>query len=199
MATVTHPHIEPGEYLALQTRAGWRLDVELIDGEGVVVPPTGRQASSVQGELFFALRRWQERTADEGLTLQDVFVAFPGWRYLAPDIAWWSAERRPPHSDGAVDRIPDLVVEVLSPATRVNDLGIKREVYMRSGVKEMWLVDPDARTVTRVQPGTAHEEVLGQGELLRSDLLNGFALQVASAFRALQRPPGPGQSPPGSG
>jgi Uma2 family endonuclease len=193
MATVAHPHIEPGEYLALQTRAGWRLDVELIDGEGVVVPPAGQQASSVQGELFLALSRWQEQNAAEGLILQDVFVAFPGWRYLAPDIAWWSAERRPPPSDGAVDRIPDLVVEVLSPATRVNDLGIKREVYMRSGVREMWLADPDARTVTRVQPDTNRDEVLGEGELLRSELLDGFALEVARAFRALPSPPGAGR------
>jgi Uma2 family endonuclease len=41
VATVAHPRIESPEYLALQARAGWRLDVELIDGEAVVMPPTG--------------------------------------------------------------------------------------------------------------------------------------------------------------
>jgi Uma2 family endonuclease len=189
MATVAHPRIELGQYLALQMRAGWRFDAELIDGEVVVIPPTGDQASSVQGQLFLALNCWQEQTAEEGLILQDVFVAFPGGTYLAPDVAWWSAERRPPLSGGAVDSIPDLVVEVLSPATRVNDLGIKRELYMSSGVREMWLADPEARTVTRVQPGAGCDEELGEGELLRSDLLDGFALEVARVFRALQSPP----------
>jgi Uma2 family endonuclease len=182
MATVAHPHLEPAEYLALQTRAGWQLDMELIDGEAVVIPPTGDEASSVQGELFFALRRWQEATSDGGLVLQDVFVAFPGNGYLAPDIAWWSAERRAPLSGGAVESIPDLVVEVLSPGTRMNDLGIKREVYMRSGVREIWLADPDARTVTQVQPGTDSDEALGEGTILRSALLDGFALDVAHCF-----------------
>lgn len=189
MATVAHPHLEVPEYLALQARAGWRLDIELIDGEGVVVPPTGQQASSVQGELFLALKEWQEQTDEQGLILQDVFVAFPGHGYLAPDVAWWSAQRRPPHSHGAVDGIPDLVVEVLSPATRANDLGIKREVYVHSGVRELWLADPDACAVTRVPPRADLDEVLVQGKTLRSELLDGFALDLARAFSFSQRPP----------
>lgn len=187
MATVAHPHLETEEYLALQGRAGWILDIELIDGEGVVVPPTGPQASSVQGELFLALKQWQAQTDEQGLILQDVFVVFPGHGFLAPDIAWWSAQRRPPQSQGAVDGIPDLVVEVLSPATRANDLGIKREMYMRSGVRELWLADPDACTLTRVQPGVDDDEVLLARDTLRSELLDGFALDLAHAFSFSQR------------
>ncbi len=78
--------------------------------------------------------------------------------------------------------VPDLVVEVLSPSTRTNDLGIKRERYMASGVRELWLVDPDARTVTRVRPDAAPDEVLGEGATLRSEALEGFALDVARIF-----------------
>jgi Uma2 family endonuclease len=190
MATVVHPRIEVPEYLALQARAGWRLDIELIDGEGVVVPPTGPQASSAQGELFLALKHWQERTGEQGLILQDVFVVFPGHGFLAPDVAWWSAQHRPPHSHGAVDSIPDLVVEVLSPATRANDLGIKRDVYMHSGVRELWLADPDACTVTRVCPGANPDELLLQGDTLQSEVLDGFVLDLARAFSFSRRPSG---------
>ncbi len=182
VATVAHPLIESGEYLALQAESGWRLHVELIDGEAVVTPPTGGYAASVQGELFFALRGWQERTTEGGLLLQDIFVALPGGQYLAPDIAWWDAEHRPPLSDGALGGIPDLVVEVLSPATRVNDLGVKRELYIEAGVRELWLADPSARTIARVRADTAGETVLGEGDLLRSELLSGFALELARVF-----------------
>ena len=57
MATVLHPHIEPAEYIALQTRAGWEMDIELIDGEAVVMPPTGdrvtkRSCSQVKGVVY---------------------------------------------------------------------------------------------------------------------------------------------------
>jgi Uma2 family endonuclease len=185
MATAAHPHLEPAEYVALQTRAEWRMDVELIDGEAVVMPPTGDQASSVQGELFFALRHWQEDCFDQGLLLQDVFVVFPGERYLAPDIAWWSAGRRPVLRGGAVDVVPDLVVEVLSPSTRENDLGIKRELYLGSGVRELWLADPDAKSVTQVRMNERGDQLHLEGDFLRSELLDGFALNLERIFRLL--------------
>ena len=187
MAMVAHPHIEPAEFIALQTNAGWGMDIELIDGEAVVIPPIGGPASSAQGELYFALRRWQQDVADEGLVLQDVFVVFPDGSHLAPDISWWSAARRPPRSDGSVKVIPDLVVEVLSPSTRVNDLGVKRELYMRSGVRELWLADPDtdARTITRVRPGVSEDDLLSEGDVLRSGLLDGFELGLTDVFRRI--------------
>lgn len=182
MASVVHPHVETWEFDGLQLGAGWSLDVELIAGEGVLVLPLGPSASAVQVELLVALRRWHDDTADQGLLLPDVFVAFPDGSRLAPDISWWSPERRPPASRGAMQSVPDLAVEVLSPSTRANDEGVKRELYMRLGVRELWLVDPDARAVTRVRPDTAPDEMLGEGSTLTSELLDGFAIDVARIF-----------------
>jgi Uma2 family endonuclease len=181
VAAVAHPRIESPEYLALQARAGWRLDIELIDGEAVVMPPTGGWAASAQGKLFLALSRWQEQTGDGGMLLQDVFVTMPKGQYLAPDIAWWSESRLPPLSQGAIESVPDLVVEVLSPATRANDLGVKRELYLDSGVKELWLADPASKTVTCVR-ANAGSVVTGEAGTLDSELLNGFALRLAELF-----------------
>lgn len=42
---------------------------------------------------------------------------------------------------------PDMVIEILSPATRRLDLGIKRELYEEAGVTEYWAADPDEKTV----------------------------------------------------
>ena len=42
---------------------------------------------------------------------------------------------------------PDLVIEVLSPATEKYDRTEKRNAYERAGVTEYWLVDPFERTV----------------------------------------------------
>jgi Uma2 family endonuclease len=159
------------------------MAVELIDGEAVVMPPSGAAASSVQGELFFALRSWQENEADEGLLLQDVFVELPGHQFLAPDIAWWPAARRPAIRAGAIDVVPELVVEVLSPATRVNDLGVKRNCYLEVGVGELWFADPAAQTLLRARPSSSDEE-LTSADTLTSALLPGFALALAHVFRA---------------
>ena len=42
---------------------------------------------------------------------------------------------------------PDLVVEVLSPSTKKRDLVVKKKIYQSAGVREYWIVDPEARYV----------------------------------------------------
>ena len=43
---------------------------------------------------------------------------------------------------------PDFVVEVLSPSSHHHDLITKLKLYMKSGVREYWIVDPDSKTVS---------------------------------------------------
>ena len=42
---------------------------------------------------------------------------------------------------------PDLVIEILSPATAAKDLQIKRDLYERHGVKEYWIVHPTDKII----------------------------------------------------
>lgn len=42
---------------------------------------------------------------------------------------------------------PELVVEVLSPSTRSEDLLRKAPEYAAAGIGQFWVVDPDARTL----------------------------------------------------
>jgi Uma2 family endonuclease len=181
MAVVAHPQLDLADFVALQDSAGWKLPVEFLDGEAIVLPPAGGHAASAQGELFYALRRWRDAAVDQGLVLQDVFVRLPGGEYVVPDIAWWPVDSRPRLRDGALEVVPALVVEVLSPKTRDYDAGAKRGLYLASGVSELWLVDPLARQVIRSRPARRDEALL-VGGTLASDLLAGFALPLAAVF-----------------
>jgi len=42
---------------------------------------------------------------------------------------------------------PDLVIEILSQSTAQRDKWVKFNVYQRAGVREYWIVDPDAKAV----------------------------------------------------
>ena len=73
---------------------------------------------------------------------------------------------------------PDLVVEILSPATAGRDRTLKRALYARHGVKEYWLVDPEARTVTVLGLGAGDFDVVdiyGEGQTMASPTLSGFS------------------------
>lgn len=71
-----------------------------------------------------------------------------GGDILVPDIAGWRRERMPEPPNAAYFTLaPDWVCEVLSPSTRILDLGGKRAVYAREGVTWLWLIDPDVQSL----------------------------------------------------
>lgn len=43
--------------------------------------------------------------------------------------------------------VPDMVIEILSPSTAQRDQVIKFNQYLNAGVREYWIVYPEARTV----------------------------------------------------
>ena len=179
MSRVLHPRLTGEEFELIAEAHGWSLEAELVGGEAVVIPPDGPHASLVQGELFLALRRWQEGSGDRGLALQSVFVRIAELDRLGPDVAWWAQRPAGPLPVGQMLTAPDWVAEVLSPSTRENDLGPKRDAYLAAGVRELWLVDPVQRTVTVVD-ATGRESVAAK--VSRSGVLDGFAVVTASLW-----------------
>lgn len=148
-----------------------------------MIPPGGADGSAVQGELFYAMRTWKAESGDAGLLLQDVFVKLGGDSIVAPDIAWWQGSRRPPIAQGALDVVPDFVIEVLSPATRANDLGPKRVAYGTAEVRELWLLDPVSKEViVCTEEGLRTEERFDSGGSVRSATADGLVIELDRIF-----------------
>jgi Uma2 family endonuclease len=68
-----------------------------------------------------------------------------------PDLIFLANESLHKIKDNGLYGAPDLVIEVLSPATWHYDKGDKKDEYERSGVKEYWLVDPKDKTTEGFQ------------------------------------------------
>jgi Uma2 family endonuclease len=62
------------------------------------------------------------------------------------------------------------VCEILSESTRAKDLGPKRDLYARHGVKHLWIVEPDARLLEAFALGPS-----GRWELLGTWTENAIA------------------------
>jgi Uma2 family endonuclease len=80
---------------------------------------------------------------------------------------------------------PDLAVEVLSPSNTEEEMDRKRQDYFGAGCKLVWLVDPDARTVT-VFTGPDQSAVLREDQALDGGtVLPGFSLPLRQLFAEL--------------
>ena len=85
-----------------------------------------------------------------------------------------------------IDGAPDLIVEILSPSTRDKDLGEKKALYERFGVREDWTVDPEARAVTvdALHQGRYVDQP-SDGGGVRSTVLPGLAIDAGDLFAGL--------------
>lgn len=112
---------------------------EYVDGEVVVTPPV----SVVHGIATVALGRALSDGLPQLIVLGEVGLALPRNRLRAPDLM--VVERRPDKT--WVTDAPVLVVEVLSPSTRLEDLVRKSAEYAEGGAGQYWVVDPEARVI----------------------------------------------------
>ena len=160
---------------------------ELIDGAVVVNEPTVLH-QRVVGLIYAALLSWSQSGPDRGTVSLPLDVRLDDATVLAPDVLWFAAgiDLGAPRSP----RMPDLAVEVRSPSTWVYDVGPKRELYERHGLRELWLADTASRTVLvyrrkRSDSGFDVQSELAHGEQLASPLLPGFAASVGELIPAV--------------
>ena len=85
-----------------------------------------------------------------------------------------------------VQGAPALVVEIASPGTRRRDEQIKRQLFDRGGVREYWIVDPDAHIVRvfRRQPDGSLAAIaeLARETVLTTPLLPGLEIRLKELF-----------------
>ena len=87
------------------------------------------------------------------------------------------------------DGAPDLIVEIVSPASRHTDRFVQYEEYETAGVPEYWLIDPERRYAEffqRDEAGLYRTAFSGSEGVYRSRVLEGFWLEVGWLW---QRPP----------
>ena len=159
---------------------------ELVKGELIEMAPTGGRHGRVAGRIGRRLGNFVEQN-DAG----EVFAAETGFRLAgnpdtvrAPDAAYVSKERLPSEEQliGFPDLAPDLVVEVVSPSDSAGQVQAKVEEWLRAGVRLVWVVYPDTRSVV-VYRALDEVVVLGPEDALEGEpALPGFSCPVSEIF-----------------
>ncbi len=143
------PKITPDEFLRLPDEG---MGFEHVDGElreSEVSKPSSRIAHQIATRLEnFSVSHFPGWVFGDGC----FYRCFPddASRVRRADTSFIAFERMTPeeyYEDGFTEIAPDLVVEVTSPSNTVYDVDRKIGEWLAAGVRLVWEVNPEARTV----------------------------------------------------
>jgi Uma2 family endonuclease len=102
-----------------------------------------------------------------------------------PDLAFISAERIPPGGEPETKWlvVPDLAVEVVSPNDFYEKVHAKAMEYLAAGVKQVWIILPENRTITVYRSTTNILAFPEDSEFVSEDLFPGFRCHLSEIFR----------------
>ncbi len=125
-------------------------DYEIIGGEKFMAPSADIWHNNVVVKLAMIIGM-HAAINRLGLVFTDSLdVHFPDGNLFKPDFIFVSAANSKTVIDNkhsTIHGVPDMVAEIFSRSTIKNDIGIKKDIYERNGVKEYWMIDPWRETI----------------------------------------------------
>lgn len=161
---------------------------ELVHGQVVEMGPAGGAHGEVAAKICGRLDEHVRRSAggvvlaaDTGFVLE---LPDDPERVRAPDAAFIASRRVPAGGVpvGFISGAPDLAVEVLSPSDAAPDVQQRVRDFLEAGSRLVWIVAPQARTVT-VFRADGSARLLREHEILEGeDVLPGLEIPLKELF-----------------
>ena len=122
---------------------------EIIGGEKFMAPAANLDHSDIIGRLHFCFVKYFLEHKSGYVYTDNVDVHFSDGTLFKPDlVVVLKSNEKILAGRKNIYGVPDMVVEVLSHSTRKKDLTIKKDTYEAQGVREYWIIDPWAKSVT---------------------------------------------------
>lgn len=156
---------------------------ELVDGRILDVTPAHGRHGALAGEVHAALLSWaRPRGAGTVLSADTGFVLRRNPDTVrAPDVAFLRKGRTIPDR-AFIDGAPDIAIEVLSRDVSVREVTRKVRDYLGAGASQVWILDPEDRTLTVHSPG-GHSRTFSQNDTLEGgEVLPDFRLELGTIF-----------------
>ena len=159
---------------------------ELIDGVLHETVSAGKRHSFIAGNIMAPLHTHvrRDRLGRVGGTDGGVFIRRNPDTVREPDIFFVSAERLPldDQSDGYLEVVPEIVVEIVSPSDSAQDVAEKITMWLNLGVSIALEVRPAERAVLVHRPDVPAATLSGDDVLDCGDVLPGFSLPLGEVF-----------------
>ena len=158
---------------------------QLIGGQLIMSPSPTYSHQVISRNLFSALDPYVSEKKLGEIIYAPFDVVLSMRDVVQPDLMFIRAERSDIIAEKNVVEAPDLVVEILSEATKTIDRTSKKTLYEQNGVREYWIVDPIGKTIDQLILREGTFELAGtfdSSQSLTSPTLEGFKLAVRTVF-----------------
>ena len=158
---------------------------EVIRGELLMTPAPIVVHQRILRNLGWVLVAYVEDRGTGEVLYAPMDVVLSQTVVVEPDILYISRERSRVIAEKNIQGAPDLAVEILSSSTKARDRKVKWELYAEYGVREYWIVDPEARTVevSVLEEGKYRLYAqYGEGDMLTSPMFPDLEIELARVF-----------------
>ncbi len=158
---------------------------ELVRGEVHLTPAPSTKHQLVLENLSHSLGTYIREKRVGRIAYAPLDVRLGEDTALQPDLMFVSDSRAETIQEDFIAGAPDLVVEVLSASTAGHDRATKLPLYAEAAVPEVWLIDPQAKTVEVLKlQGKKYfvETTLAGEKALTSNLFPGWQLPLTDLF-----------------
>ena len=158
---------------------------QLINGELIMTPAPTPYHQKISSKLGYFLRDFVFKKDLGEVFDAPIDVYFEETETYQPDIIFISKERLNIIKETKIEGAPDLIIEILSPATAYYDLRKKFKIYEKHGVKEYWIVDPEEKSI-EIYINEKQKFILVETKnktgTIKSQLLKNFEIELEKIF-----------------
>jgi Uma2 family endonuclease len=165
------------EFMAWESEDGFKYewnDGELIKFVGM---------NKTQFHIFGILNRYfiSKGFWEKGTFVAEQDVQLSGIQMRRPDIAYFTIEQEGNMKQGE-DEIPEFAIEIISGNDKANKVEEKTIEYFKAGVKVLWLIYPDNKTV-QVYTSLKQAQICTDDDICSAKpVLEDFEIKVSDIF-----------------
>lgn len=153
---------------------------EYLEGLIIMQSPASLAHEEIFGDILMRMRSFvKEKNMGKVLGSRFTVVLDKQYRF-EPDIVFISNENKGIFTEYEFVGVPDLVVEILSKSTKKYDLTIKRELYSKYKIRELYFIDPiDKLIYIESLENDSYKSVnLKSGNAFESKVIEGFRVKA---------------------
>lgn len=180
--TMQDERLLTGEELFLKGDTG---PCELVDGRVVPMSPTGWQHGRIEIRLGMALERFVQQCQLGWVVVGEVgiYIRRNPDTVRGADVAFLSKDRTPEGPPaGFLTVAPEVVIEIVSPTDRRQDLQEKIEDYFAADVDQVWVVEPATRSFQVFDSPADMRKFTEEDHFEAEGALKGFSLRISDLF-----------------